>query len=222
MLNFSLVLPQNFQNNPCVTLNSSFTTFYKKIIFFLLLLSDSCSYELFIRLKDYAFNYLIIHKKVRSSSTWSATILRVFLLTPNIFSLSSSIPPGSPIRRQCVSAWALQELHEVHLSATLQQLGPLHLLALHLVPPHPPHRRPALPLPSWIHGWLLRDGDQPVLLQPLPERRRVCPQRGRVHLYLPWRLHWWARRRECAWVRECASKVLLWSRFILLVRQGWM
>lgn len=113
------------------------------------------------------------------------------LVAANSFSPTSA---GSPIRRQCVSPRAMQELHEVCLGAALQQLCALHLLALHFVSSHPSHRRPSLPLPGWLHWRLLRNGDQPVLLQPLSERWRVCSQRGRVHLHLPWRLHWWAKK----------------------------
>lgn len=125
--------------------------------------------------------------------------------------VSSSIAPGPPVWWQRVLAGALPELHEVHLSAAFQQLCPLHLLTLHLVPAHPPHRRTTLPLPSGIHGWLLWDRDQPVLLQPLSERRGVCPQRGRVHLYLPRRLHRWVAR-EC--VRVLFESVLWKSLFL--------
>lgn len=124
---------------------------------------------------------------------------------PLSFPFSSPITPGSPIWRQCVSTWAVPELHEVHLGAALQQLRPLHLLGLHLVPAHPPHRGPTLPLPSGLHGWLLWDGDQPVLLQPLPERRGVRPQRGRLHLYLPWRLHWWVVRENVCFCAAVAN-----------------
>ena len=121
--------------------------------------------------------------------------------SPSLLLLLSPPPvtPGPPVRRQRVPPRAVPELHEVHLGAALQQLGPFHLLALHLVPAHPPHRRPALPLPGGLHGRLLRDGDQPVLLQPLPERRGVRPQGGRLHLHLPWGLHRWV----------CAAAALL-------------
>jgi len=113
------------------------------------------------------------------------------VLTTWIFHLLFPIAPGSPVRWQRVFAGALPKLHEVHLSAALQQLGPFHLLSLHLVPANSPHCGPALPVPCGLHGRLLWDRDQPVLLQPLPERRRVCPQRGRLHLHLPGRVHRW-------------------------------
>lgn len=82
----------------------------------------------------------------------SESDLRTFLTPRCMFCLSSAVTPGSAVRRQRVSAGAVPELHEVHLSAAFQQLCPLHLLTLHLVPAHPPHRRATLPLPSGIHG----------------------------------------------------------------------